>query len=314
MFGELFHDFYSKSHICVLKFSNDTGRRREEIPTFEGKALGPDCVFRFIPTVGTIQNPAYPLSTQEAFSKLMIGKFNNVKPNPGRRIDKHVLSRVSVSLEEYHEQLETDIVRVFRHSVPNQKILLLASGNDVLHPCIRAFMHGPERVPLHQSENITSGIFHNYPAVEDRKLKVVIFSNSLDLRPLYEEFKIQSGCALRKYLVDHPDDTLDIVYFGVDRNFASKQELDFVYSVKSPKLQITIIYSDEITKSSEHILDQMKATLTTTENTNLMVLFNVEVLNVSKFNKVFIFHRNEQDKPEKSPHCQTCSGVHEVCG
>lgn len=284
MFGDLFHELYPKAPICVLKFSNDNARRREEISTCEGRELGPDCIFRFIPMVGTIHNPTYPVSTQKAFESLKIGKFKNVKPNPGRRIDKHVLSRVSVALEEFHDQLETDIVRIFRQGVPNHRIILLAAANDVLHPCIRAIMHGQERVPIDKSEETSGGFFDQIKPEKERKLKVVVYSNTLDLRSMYDGFKIHSGCALRKYLADHPEDILEIVFFGIDRNLASKQELEFISSVQSEKITISVNYSDEFSTSKDDIIEILRSPLNTEPDQHLLVHFNVEVINVEPNN------------------------------
>lgn len=283
MFGDLFHELHQKAHICILKHSNDAARRRDELLTCEGRENGPDCVFRFIPTVGTINNPAYSGKTQKAFSELQIGKFYNVKPSMGRRIHKHNMSKVSVALEEFHDQLETDIIRLFRESVPNQRILLMAANNDVLHPCIRTILHGNERVKMEVMEKITGGFLTLLPPENDRKLKVVIFSNMLDVRPMYEGFKIHSGCSLRKYVLDFPQDSIDILYFGVDKNMVTDEELDFCKSIQSDKVKITIKYHEDIQSSSVPLLDQMKATISSdSEHSDIpiLLLFNVEVLNV----------------------------------
>ena len=280
MFGDLFYELHKKANICLMKHSNDNARRRDQLITCEGRENGPDCVFRFLPTVGTLENPAYPQSTQDAFKKLQVGRFNDVKPQMGRRINKHNMSKVSLALEEYHDQLETDIIYQFRASVPDQRIILLAANNDVLHPCLRALMHGNERVPLDKTQKITGGFISTLLPEKDRRLKVIIFSNMLDVRPMHEGFKIHAGCSLRKYIGDHPEDDLDVVYFGVDRNLVTKDESNFLNSIESSKIRISIHYSDQIDKSEIPIIDQMTALLPAEKGQNSFILFNMEALNV----------------------------------
>lgn len=290
MFGDRLYELHRRAHICLMKHSNDGARRRDPLPTCEGRENGPDCVLRFLPTVGTLENPSYPQSTHNAFKKLEVAKFVDVRPSMGRRIHKHNMSKVSVALEEYHDQLEIDIINQFRVSVPNQRIMLLAANNDILHPCVRALMHGNERVYLDKMQNVTGGFLHTLPPEKDRRLKVVIMSNMLDVRHMHEGFKIHAGCSMRKYVQDYPCDRVDVVYFGVDRHLVTLEESLYLDSIRDSSVRVTIKYTDEIEKSDTPLVEQMVGLLDTEEDQNLFLLLNLEVLNVGYVYEVYEFY------------------------
>ena len=62
-FGNLIHEFHEKANICILKFSKDSARKKDEVNHCDGREYGPDSVFRFLPMIGTICNASYPLES-----------------------------------------------------------------------------------------------------------------------------------------------------------------------------------------------------------------------------------------------------------
>lgn len=58
-FGSLFYEYHKRANICILKFPYDSGKKNDLFICGEGKDLGPDCVYRFIPRIGVVENPMY---------------------------------------------------------------------------------------------------------------------------------------------------------------------------------------------------------------------------------------------------------------
>jgi hypothetical protein len=74
-----------------------------------------------------------------------------VKPLLGRRISKFKIGQLTISLEEHLQQLEVDLVRLYRKDVKDQKYVILAAANDHIHPLLQSF-YSPEEVRLEVDE------------------------------------------------------------------------------------------------------------------------------------------------------------------
>ncbi len=284
MFGDLFHDSHSKANICVLKFSKDSAKKKDVVPTIEGRDYGPDCLYRFIPSIGTIDNPAYTLEgkqsitiEQQAFSRLQIGKFPETKANMGRRINKLKISKDSLSLEEHHEQLEIDMVRLARTDVANQRYIVLGASNEIVYALLKGYYRGCIDVPIEINENTTYNNSYLKVPLQYRLLKLVVVSNTLDVRQLYYNTNIHSGCGLRKFIQEHNDVTLTIEYIGVDENLVLQEELDFIKTLSS-NITVNIKYSKDM--NVDGTLDVLKQSIKHDQCQHVSVLFNLESINV----------------------------------
>jgi hypothetical protein len=106
---------------------------------------------RFLPNIGVIANPAYSSKQQTAFSKLMIGKFTEVKPNKGRMVTKSKLSKFTFALEEYHNQLAKELVGLYRTDTRNQRFIIAATSNELVYPMLDSFFN-TEKYPTQPLE------------------------------------------------------------------------------------------------------------------------------------------------------------------
>lgn len=117
------------------------------------------------------------------------------------------------------------------------------------------------------------------------KLKLIIFSNELDLREPSEGLNIHQGCGLRKFLEDNSKITkenLQIVYIKTCKELCSEKEINFL---KENKDIISKVYWNSLVdKNTESKLDYKKIL---EEETNLDdewefgFIFNLEAANVS---------------------------------
>ena len=66
---------------------------------------------------------------------------------------KAKMAQLTFSLEDYHEHLEKDLVRLYRYDIPNQRFLIFGTSNEIVYPLLKSVFTGPEKITLHSSEN-----------------------------------------------------------------------------------------------------------------------------------------------------------------
>ena len=74
-----------------------------------------------------------------------------MKPLLGRRISKFKIGQLTISLEEHLQQLQVDLVRLYRKDIQIQRYVVLAAANDHIYPLLQSF-YSPEEVKLEVDE------------------------------------------------------------------------------------------------------------------------------------------------------------------
>ena len=74
-----------------------------------------------------------------------------------RRISKFKVGQMTISLEEHLQQLQVDLVRLYRKDVKHQRCVVLAAANDHIHPLLQSF-YSPEEVKLEVDEQETQQV------------------------------------------------------------------------------------------------------------------------------------------------------------
>jgi len=282
LFGSLFHQFDRNANICILKFSKDQAKRKDEVQTIDGRDYGPDSVYRFIEEIGVIDNCSYSREDQAKIARLKIGRFNDVKATMGRRVNKSKLAQVALSLEEFHEQLERDYVDLAREAVPKQRILLLGTSNELLHPMLGAIFTRPDNYPpSHPAQKTPSNDNILSLPRQNRSVRLVILSNTADLRALYCDTNIHSGCGLRKFIEDNPgilaSRQLEVIIYGVDDNMVTPSEQEYL-SREDIKPYIKIVNHQGIDRKNP--MGGLESLLQTDPGQYLAVFINLEVIKV----------------------------------
>lgn len=213
----------------------------------------------------------------------------------GRRINKFQLSKMTISLEEHHDQLEIDLVRLYRKDEINQRYIVLTSNNDHIYPVLRSYFYAEKDVKLEVDEQPTCINSCLRIPKDERRMKLIIISNTLDLRPPYMDINIHSGCALRMFIdgIDENSSTfLHIVYFAIDPHMCTDEEEEYLERIrkdpaKMKRVKIDVYYQNDLKVNPigkfKEILESSSPP--TPDNMRVPeyigVIFNVESLNVS---------------------------------
>jgi hypothetical protein len=117
---------------------------------------------------------------------------------------------------------------------------------------------------------------------------LLIFSNTLDLRALYYDINIHSGCGLRKWCLDNTSNLsntfqLEVNYFGVDSNTVTCEDREGIEKLKSIGVGVSIIEAEAVARGGDpvELLRELMGQQDGEMNQYLSVLFNIEVLHVA---------------------------------
>lgn len=116
---------------------------------------------------------------------------------------------------------------------------------------------------------------------------MVIFSNTVDLKPPYFGVNVHSGCGLRKWVEDHAavlgdSCRLSVQYFGVDHNTLTQEDREGIAVLAKHNVTVEIVENQGLpnNKPLAEVFRERMQSLQPCENEYLTVLFNLEVLTV----------------------------------
>lgn len=262
-FGSIITKSNPKAPITLISFPYEQGSERDDLYRKEGGEYYPDSLRRFIPLIGTLSNPKISEDHEKKFKSLEVSDLgDSIFVNKGKK-KKFKLSKNTVSLEENLEALREKLQGVYTENLKSETpftIIGLSSSRESLFSFIQSFMiQNPEK-----------------PFEISKKLKLIVVSNTLDLREFYHHSNIHSGCCLRKLLTSFPQlsQFLEISYFGVVKEMIHEEELQFLE--KNSEVFKKIIHSDEIDKETQI------SNLVENSDENIGVCVNLESLKVRK--------------------------------
>lgn len=116
---------------------------------------------------------------------------------------------------------------------------------------------------------------------------LLVFSNTIDLKPPYFGVNVHSGCGLRKWVEDHADVLRDscrlsVRYFGVDKNTLTQEDRQGIEVLAKHNVAVEIVENQSLPKDktlAEVFIDHIES-LEISGNQYVSVLFNLEVLTV----------------------------------
>ena len=199
------------------------------------------------------------------------------------------MSQLTYSLEEFHSQLEVDMIRLYRQDIEYQRLILLGTTNEIVCPMVQAFFSGNERVKVEVQEKTTFNVSlseltqqNNFLklAPQARKLKLVILSPELGMRKLYLDTNIHASCGMRVLFDSEPHMDIEIEFYGVVAERITEEEFSYLNSLRSKGAKIKIKYAHEIDSVN---LDSL---LVHAADQHFALLLDVEVLKSSSFSGV----------------------------
>ena len=264
LLGKIMTKNNPKARITLISFPYEDGNQRDEFYRKEGSEFGGDSLRRFLPLSGTLKHPQMSESQRAKFGSLEISDLGHIKFRDKTRRNKFKLSKNTVSLEENLEALRMKLYPRFQDEGWQERVSLgVSASRETVYSFLKAYLISDPEKPFEIA----------------RKLKLIVLSNSLDLRDLYNGSNIHAGCGVRKFLQEYPaaEGHLKIEYYGVVRERVFPEEEEFI--AKHEEVFSKIVYSDQLEKDTWGQLEESVAQF----EGQIGLSLNLEAIKVSVF-------------------------------
>lgn len=206
--------------LLIYGYPFDRLIKRDEKFKKDGRDFAPDCLRRFLPFLPTISsissNFLNPKSHSTNLANFKIRDLGNYEFPESLGKKKWALSKQTLSVDEVlEEDFPDNLSEIYGYDIP---LLLLSSTKETLYSQLKA---------IYLNENLQNQ--------NQNKVGLICISQELDLRDLYNDYNLHSGCCQKKFIRDFEPlksnlnffQNFVVEYFGVNEDQVNKDEWEF---------------------------------------------------------------------------------------